>query len=329
MITSTKGTFAQNSVTMSSLEIAKLTGKQHAHVCRDIRNMLQQLAEAGKQEKYSTLDEGAPEYDRGTRKQYKYLKPSSFERVADHFKKDDPDPDHLAGVAETRDARGYVTCYNLNFDYAITLVAGYRADLRLKIIQRWHELEAQTIQDRLTPAEYNELLEKQGKTIVDRAAPFPCNPQFHKETVNQLLDASCRFSVAQELAERVGMKTDCNHDPAHTFCNDAWAIAYLVKDASRMMGDAITILSPLTMPRNVKPAVSPTLNLQIPAPETRPSNAWKDPTKAEELLKSMRFKLEEMYNMALITPAQVEELHKAKMIGTRQMIKLRRLMEAQ
>jgi phage regulator Rha-like protein len=34
-------------VTMTSLDVAELTGKQHAHVIRDIRNEIEQLEKAG------------------------------------------------------------------------------------------------------------------------------------------------------------------------------------------------------------------------------------------------------------------------------------------
>lgn len=92
--------------TMSSREIAELTDKQHAHVCRDIRTMLEQI----------------------------------------HGVKDDPNLDHkeIQGVTEERDERGYVSIYHLDRNHTLTLIAGYRADLRFRIVQRWQELEAQT-----------------------------------------------------------------------------------------------------------------------------------------------------------------------------------------
>ena len=91
--------------TMSSREIAELTDKQHSNVCRDIRTMLDQI----------------------------------------HGKQDDSDMNHesIHGVTEERDERGYVSLYRLDRNHTFTLIAGYRADLRFKIIQRWQELEAQ------------------------------------------------------------------------------------------------------------------------------------------------------------------------------------------
>nr|WP_275415032.1 Rha family transcriptional regulator [Novacetimonas pomaceti] len=81
---------------MSSREIAELTGKQHAHVMRDIRAMLEQVGEG--QSKFGST----------------YL-----------------------------DAQGKAReCYNLPKNLTINLIAGYRADMRLKIIDRWMELEA-------------------------------------------------------------------------------------------------------------------------------------------------------------------------------------------
>lgn len=84
-------------VTMTSREIAELTGKELAHVHRDIRAML------------------------------------------DELKKDDPNLDH---PQEDKDARGYTTCFHLNRELTETLLTGYSASARLKVIRRWHNLEA-------------------------------------------------------------------------------------------------------------------------------------------------------------------------------------------
>ena len=88
---------ATTSLTMSSREIAELTGKRHDHVIRDIEKMLADLNLDG----------------------------PKFGGV------------YTGGNGEQR------KCYNLPKNLTITLIAGYRADLRLKIVDRWLELEQQ------------------------------------------------------------------------------------------------------------------------------------------------------------------------------------------
>lgn len=98
--------------TMSSREIADLTGKQHPHVCRDIRVMLCSLY-------------GGSEGD--------YIR--------------NPDLVYLTnqGVSciqyDTSNPNGWEYC--LDKDNTLCLVSGYNAQLRMKIIKRWQELEAQ------------------------------------------------------------------------------------------------------------------------------------------------------------------------------------------
>ncbi len=91
--------FEQSEISMSSREIADLCEKQHFHVKRDIKNMLDELK----------------------------IDPSSFGCIfSDQY---------------GRDQEGYKLPKNLT----LALVAGYRADLRLKIIDRWLELETKPV----------------------------------------------------------------------------------------------------------------------------------------------------------------------------------------
>lgn len=123
MITLSMSTIAVstgNALTMSSREIAELTTKQHAHVMRDIRAMLEQVGE-GRSKFGST-----------------YLDAQGKERE----------------------------CYNLPQDLTYNLVLGYRADLRLKVVRRWMELETQ--QAPALPKTYAEALLEAGRLAQER-----------------------------------------------------------------------------------------------------------------------------------------------------------------
>lgn len=90
-----------NKKTMSSLEIAELTGKQHSNMMRDIRNILEQLDERHK---------------------------FNFELMFKITK--------LGNNAERKDPY-----YRLTKKDCLLLASGYDANLRAKIINRWEDLE--------------------------------------------------------------------------------------------------------------------------------------------------------------------------------------------
>jgi phage regulator Rha-like protein len=93
----------QNALTMSSLEIAERTGKNHADVMRDIRSTLRAL---------------------------KLLNEESG--VASSF----------AGYYVASNGKRN-PCFNLPKRECLILVSGYSVELRAAIIDRWQELEAQ------------------------------------------------------------------------------------------------------------------------------------------------------------------------------------------
>jgi len=57
----------------------------------------------------------------------------------------------------------------------------------------------------------------------------------------------------------------------------------------------------------------------------RGNRAWSDTEAAEALMKSMRLKIEQMYNLSLISPTSAEKLSKAAVIGPRQWIRIQEL----
>lgn len=64
--------------TMTSLEIAEVTGKQHAHVMRDIRTLIDKINEST-----SGLVDFSEDYHRGDRTQYKHLSDKTQSSILD------------------------------------------------------------------------------------------------------------------------------------------------------------------------------------------------------------------------------------------------------
>jgi len=98
-------------VTMSSREIAELTGKRHDHVIRDCRVLIEQL--------------------------------SADPILGWHCKS----TTYMDSQGKERDM------YVLDKDTTITLISGYDAILRMKIIKRWQELETPNAKS-LSPGEF-------------------------------------------------------------------------------------------------------------------------------------------------------------------------------
>lgn len=139
--------------TMSSLEIAELTGKQHAHVMRDIRNMIESLKKSNE----STSGLVEEDYHRGDRTQYKYLSESTQKKLL-NFAFSVGGSQYVITEDSYQDAKGEQrTLYSLNKKASILLASGYDVVLRAKIIDRWEALETgkaePIVKQSLTPSE--------------------------------------------------------------------------------------------------------------------------------------------------------------------------------
>ena len=125
---------------MTSREIAELTGKQHASVLRDIRVMLSQI-NGGSQEDYGT----------------KNILKNQQNTILVHGVSVSQYGINNAGRAAYE--------YVLDRDNTYCLVAGYDASSRMRIIKRWQELEARQPAIPRTYAEALQLAADQARQI--------------------------------------------------------------------------------------------------------------------------------------------------------------------
>lgn len=131
----------QGEQTMSSLEIAELTGKDHNDIikeCDRLNECYFKLATSMK----SVDTSKDVEYERYKRKQYKYLKDSILEKLDNYFDTSNKYP-KIIRRPTTSSNQQYV--YYLTKIQTFDLLTGYPAELRVNVIRRWEELEEEKI----------------------------------------------------------------------------------------------------------------------------------------------------------------------------------------
>lgn len=133
--------------TMTSLEIAEITGKKHAHVMRDIRLMVDALKKTNE----STSGLVGSEYHRGDGTQYKFLSEAS-QNILLNFAIGESDSPYQISQTAYIDAKGETRAmYNLNKKACLLLASGYDVVLRAKIIDRWEYLEKKRVRNATLP----------------------------------------------------------------------------------------------------------------------------------------------------------------------------------
>lgn len=130
---------ATATMTMSSREIADLTGKELSNVHRDIRTMI--IGLYGQEH----VDRMVPEQYRNRHSEYIR---ENADAILAAITGDDSNWNHQdrRGFSWVRDKRGYITSFHLDHNHTMTLVSGYNVQLRHAIVKRWQELEAQVAQ---------------------------------------------------------------------------------------------------------------------------------------------------------------------------------------
>lgn len=190
------------------------------------------------------------------------------------------------------------TIYRLPRAECDLVVSGYSAKYRWAIIQRWHELEAEAEATRkaATPVP---TLPIHSRFVIGFDEGRPYSTSIHPDAM---------ICTVPQLVERI---TDsCGLPPQD--------VAMLLAACAERLAGAKVLIPTLTQQPTPLPTPTPALKTG--------ARTWRDPLAAEEMLRSMRFKTEVMYALAVITPERVEALFKQGVIGPRQINKLRRLM---
>ena len=124
--------FGDSQKMMSTLDIAEITGKKHAHVMRDVRNIIKQINQST-----SGLvipDDIKDDYHRGDRTQYKYLSEKTQNILFD-FCFNNTGTNYVVKESSYKDAKGEErNMYVLNKKACLLLSSGYDVVLRSKSV---------------------------------------------------------------------------------------------------------------------------------------------------------------------------------------------------
>ncbi len=194
----------ENAEMMTSLQIAEITGKNHAHVMRDIRSMIEQVNKSLNPD-VDSVDKS--EYHRGDRTQYKFLSKKSMDCLM-NWATNNSVSEYNISESSYKDSSGKTNAmYILNKKACYLLSSGYDVVLRAAIIDRWEELELaqqpklpQTFAEALMlAAQQAQQIEEQQKQLIE-AQP---KVEFFDQVVDSK-DAIDMGSVAKVLNMGIG-----------------------------------------------------------------------------------------------------------------------------
>ena len=195
--------FGESERMMTSLEIAEVTGKSHAHVMRDIRNIIKQINQST-----SGLvipDDIKDDYHRGDRTQYKYLSEKTQNILFDFCFNNNTGSKYTIRESSYKDAKGEDrNMYELNKKACLLLSSGYDVNLRAKIIDRWEELEIKARTNMITLPNFTDPAEAAmawAKEYREKKVLAIENQSLHKEIVRLEQDNSNLAAEVQVLSD--------------------------------------------------------------------------------------------------------------------------------
>ena len=122
-------------VTMSTREIAELTGRDHKNVLRDVRIQLLMLLAGDIMRDLHKQIGGANE------QLSRFVADNNLRYFEVYVDGSNLSHEQNQGFSVTKDERGYTAEIHLSKEHTITLLTGYDVEARHKVVQRWQQLE--------------------------------------------------------------------------------------------------------------------------------------------------------------------------------------------
>ncbi|MDL2172434.1 phage antirepressor KilAC domain-containing protein [Asaia sp. HumB] len=196
MATEPTVTDAFSALTMSSREIADLTGKRHDHVIRDIKTML--VGVYGAEE----VERRIPDHKRNRHSEFIRENADSILSAIQEGFGGSPNwgADQEHPFKWERNTRGMISIIHLDRSLTYTLVTGYDVEKRKKIIDRWLQLEAAAS----APIASHDFYVPQTKAEALRLAA---------DLTEQVEEQRQRLDVAEPKAEALDQMSALNAEP--------------------------------------------------------------------------------------------------------------------
>ncbi len=235
-------------------------------------------------------------------------------------------------VIDLKYGRGVEVSAHDNSQLKLYALGAYEAN---SLVADFHHVRLVVCQPRITeaPSEWDTTLEALiAFGQIAKAAAFHALQVLNTELPGAYIhhlrdgDAQCRWcrakAICPKLRGTVALVTSADFD-------DLTQTELVVDQGPELLGRCMAKVDLIeSWCKAVRAEVERNLLQGVPVPGyklvegRRGARKWANEAEAETLLKSMRLKLEEMYDLSLISPTTAEKLQKAGTIGPRQWLKI-------